>query len=74
MQINVKLFATFRVGRFAQQQREYPAGTTVADVIRDLNIPEAQVGILMMQNKHVLPTEKLTEGTDLAIFPFVGGG
>jgi molybdopterin converting factor small subunit len=74
MQINVKLFATFRVGRFSEQKREYPSGTCVSGVIEDLQIPEAQVGILMLHNRHVSPDQELTDGVDLAIFPFVGGG
>ena len=32
MKIKVKLFATFRVGRFSAETREYPAGTLVAEV------------------------------------------
>jgi sulfur carrier protein ThiS len=74
MQINVKLFATFRVGRFSKQKREYPPGTRVSGVIEDLQIPESQVGILMLRNRHISSDQELTDGADLSIFPFVGGG
>jgi molybdopterin synthase sulfur carrier subunit len=74
MQINVKLFATFRVGRFAVEAREYAPGTRVVDVIRDLQIPEAQIGMIMLNNKHAEPDQALNDGDTLSLFPLVGGG
>jgi molybdopterin synthase sulfur carrier subunit len=74
MQINVKLFATFRVGRFAAEAREYPPGTPIAAVIRDLRIPEAQIGMIMLNNRHAEPDQQLNEGDNLSLFPLVGGG
>ena len=74
MQITVKLFATFRVGRFVTQARQYPAGTRVADVIRDLEIPEGQIGMIMLNNRHAEPDQELHDGASLALFPLVGGG
>ena len=38
MRITVKLFAYFRDNRFREKVAEYPKGTTVADIIRSLEI------------------------------------
>lgn len=74
MQITVKLFATFRTGRFAEMSRDYPPGTTVAAVLADLRIPEAQVGMILRNGRHVDSPQALDAGDTLAIFPLVGGG
>lgn len=74
MHITVKLFATFRQGRFIIEQRDYPSGTTVHDVVTDLDLPEEKLGILMINNRHVNLDRMLNEGEFLAIFPLVGGG
>jgi molybdopterin synthase sulfur carrier subunit len=74
MQITVKLFATFRVGRFTIENCEYPEGTTVKDVVTALSLPEEKLGILMINSRHVDLDRVLAEGETLAIFPLVGGG
>lgn len=74
MLITVKLFATFREGRFKIEPRAYPAGATVADVLASLDIAEADVGTLFIHGRHVEPDRVLAEGDVLAIFPLVGGG
>jgi molybdopterin converting factor small subunit len=74
MQITVKLFATFREGRFVTAVREYPAGTRIADIIQELQINEAEVGMILVNSKHVESDEEIREGMNLAIFPVVGGG
>ena len=74
MQITVKLFATFRAGRFEIEKREYPTETTVADVVKDLELPEQKLGILMINSRHVALDRVLVDGETLAIFPLVGGG
>jgi len=74
MKIRVKLFATFRSGRFDIEEREYPAGTTVVQVVEQLELPLEKLGILMVNHVHVELERVLTEGETLAIFPLVGGG
>lgn len=74
MQVTVKLFATLRVGRFAEEAREYPQGTRIADVIRELGIAEKEIGMIMLNNRHAEPERQLSEGDSLALFPLVGGG
>lgn len=74
IKITVKLFASFRIGRFDREIREYPPATTVGDVVRDLQIPEAEVGILLLNFVHVNLHRQLVDGDALSIFPLVGGG
>lgn len=74
MDITVKLFATFRTGRFTIETREYPDGTTVADVVRELKLSEQELGIMMVNSRHVKLDHRLAEGDTLALFPLLGGG
>lgn len=74
MNITVKLFATFRTDRFDIETRSYPAGTTVAEVVRELNLEEKELGIMLVNSRHVKLDHQLAEGDTLALFPLVGGG
>jgi len=74
MLITVKLFATFRDGRFKIETRAYPEGARVSDVLASLDIAESEVGTLFIRSRHVEPDRELADGDTLAIFPLVGGG
>ena len=74
MEITVKLFATFRTGRFTLENREYPEGTTVRQIVRELEIPESELGILLVNSRHVDLKRVMADGETLAIFPLLGGG
>jgi sulfur-carrier protein len=74
MTITVKLFASFRAGRFDIETGDYPAGTTVADVADSLKLPQSELGIMMINNRHVKLDRLLVEGDILALFPLLGGG
>ncbi len=74
MQINVKLFAYFRTGRFVSDTREYPEGTLVSDIVRSLKIPESEIGIVMVDNKHGEVHDQVKDGANVSLFPLVGGG
>lgn len=74
MKITVKLFATFQKGRFVIQERDYQPGTTVGDIVSELQIPGETLGILMVNHRHVTLDRVLLDGETLAIFPLVGGG
>jgi len=74
MKITVKLFASFRAGRFEIETREYPPGTTVADVADSLKLPQSELGIMMINHRHVKLERILAEGDTLALFPLLGGG
>ena len=74
MQVTVKLFASFRTDRTPIEIRDYPDGTTVADVVAEKGIPVGELGIMLINSRHVHLDRVLAEGDILAIFPLLGGG
>jgi molybdopterin converting factor small subunit len=74
MQITVKLYGSFRVGRFKEDLRHYPAGTTVQDVVLALGIPLPQADIVIVNEQRTSIDHVLREGDVLALFPLVAGG
>ncbi len=74
MNITVKLFASFRNGRFDIEVKNYPDGTTVADVADILSLPQSELGIMMVNSRHVKLDRVLVDGDTLALFPLLGGG
>lgn len=74
MQVTVKLFATFRNGRFKIQEQELPEGTQCRQVVTDLGITEEEVGVIMINGRHGSIDQQLAHNDVLSIFPLVGGG
>ena len=74
MQVTVKLFASFRTGRTPIEVCEYPAGTTVADVAAEKGLPVEELGIMLLNHRHVHLDRELADGDVLALFPLLGGG
>ena len=74
MTLTVKLFATFRAGRFEVEQRNYPAGTTVANIVDELSIPKSEIGVLMVGGRHAELDHRPAPNDTVAIFPLLGGG
>jgi molybdopterin converting factor small subunit len=74
MRITVKLFATFRKGRFDAEVREVPPGTTVSRIVDDVQLPVRELGIILVNGRHADRSRELSDGDTLALFPLVGGG
>ena len=74
MKVTVKLFANFRTGRFAVETCDYPVNTKVVDVVTEKGILIADIGIMLVNSRHVHLDCQLVEGDTLAIFPLLGGG
>lgn len=74
MLITVKLFATFRENRFKEARRDYPPGTTVADVATELEIDHDLIGMIFIHGRAAELDRVLDEGDVLALFPLLGGG
>jgi molybdopterin converting factor small subunit len=72
--VTVKLFATFREGRFETAQRDIPAGTTLARLVGDLGIAPEEVGVLLVGGRHAAFEQVTAPGDTIAIFPLLGGG
>jgi molybdopterin converting factor small subunit len=74
VQVQVKLFAFFREGRFIKEGRELQDGYTAGEVVDDLHIPRDEVGVLMLNSRHCQFDTVLQDGDIYAIFPVIGGG
>ena len=74
MQVTVKLFATFRNGRFKIEEQDLPEGTDCLRVVLDLGLTEAEIGVIMINGRHGALDQKLAAGDILSLFPLVGGG
>ena len=74
MTITIKLFASFRTGRFDVETADYPDGTTVAAVTESLKLPISELGIILCNHRHVKPDHQLVDGDTLSLFPLLGGG
>ncbi len=74
MLITVKLFATFRQGRFKEDRRDVPAGATVADVLASLAIAPREVGMVFVRGRHAEIDRPLADDDVVSLFPLVGGG
>ena len=74
MKVTVKLFATLRDGRGKILEKIYSEGTTIRDIIKDLNIEEKDVAILLKNGINTPMDVIPSDGDYLSIFPPVGGG
>ena len=74
MKIKLKLFASFRIGRFKEQICEYPEGVIVKEVALQLGIEIKSLGMILLNGQHTNDGEVLHEGDVLSLIPLVGGG
>lgn len=74
MRVTVKLFATFRDGRFKVEERELPEDTRLLDVLQPLNIKPEEIAICLVNGRNVNEQHILKDGDTVALFPPVGGG
>jgi molybdopterin converting factor small subunit len=74
MHVTVKLFASFRNGRFKIDNHDVPDGTNVAYIVRFLQIPESELGVALVNGRHASLRQPLCGGDILSLFPLVGGG
>ncbi len=75
MNVEVKLFATFRNGRFKKKNIEIDENDTkVRDLLNELGIKEEEVALIIVNGIHSDGDRKLEEGDVLALFPPVAGG
>jgi molybdopterin converting factor small subunit len=75
LHITLKLFATLRTYTPADADHYAIApGTTVADIVRDLNIPPKDAKLIFINSIRKELETPLADGDRLGIFPPVGGG
>ncbi len=74
MQITVKLYGIFRIGRFKEEVRDHPPGTRVQDVIDELRFPDHLFGIAVINDVHAAVEDTLNDGDTLCLLPILDGG
>jgi len=74
MLVEVRLFASFREGRFKNKQLELPDEGSLGNLLEYLDIPEEQAAILLVNGKDTSVDRKLAPGDVVSIFPAIGGG
>jgi sulfur carrier protein len=74
MVVEVRLFATFREGRFNERKLELPEETSLSDLLKRLKIPEKDAKILILNGQAVSAAHKLHNDDVVAIFPPIAGG
>ncbi len=74
MIVTVKLFASFQKGRFATEPRDYADGVTIQDIVDDLHLPVPEIGVILVNSRHVDFEFRPSTGDTIAIFPVIGGG
>ena len=74
MVVEVKLFATYRAGRFKVKKMELAEGAVLRDVIEPLGLPDEPPKILMVNGISVDEGHALADNDVVAIFPMIAGG
>ena len=74
MVIKVRLFAMFREGRFDEKELEMPQGSSLADLMEYLKIPEKASKILLVNGLSASVKDKLSDADVVVIFPMIAGG
>ncbi len=74
MVVEVRLFASFREGRFKEKELELPEGSSLADLLARLDIAPKDAKITIVNGTAVSADLKLAEKDVVAIFPPIAGG
>jgi len=74
MVVEIRLFATFRKDRFKKKKLDIPGGCSLADLLERLEIPQEQVGIILVNGRNAAMKSALSEHDVVSIFPLMGGG
>lgn len=74
MQITVKLYGVLRIGRFKEEDREVPPGTSVRAVAEELRIPAELLGTVLIAGVHASLDSLLANGDVVSLLPVLGGG
>lgn len=72
--IEVRVFATLRIGREKIMMMDEKEFSCAGDIIRKLEIPPEEVSILLINGFHKKPSDPVKDGDVVALFPPVGGG
>jgi sulfur-carrier protein len=74
MNVNIKLFATLRTGRFVTKNLKIPNNSSIQTLCNEIGIPDDEKIIILINGRHAEKDYIISEGDTLAIFPIIGGG
>ena len=74
MVVEVRLFATFREGRFNEKELELPEESSLSDLLKHLKIPEKDAKVIIVNGQSVSVEHQLNNNDVIAIFPPIAGG
>ena len=74
MLVTVKLHGVFRIDRFKEESIDYPPGTTVMDIVEQLQLPDHILGIVLVNSVHGIIDDQLKNGDTLDLLPILDGG
>jgi len=72
--LEIRLFATLRNTRFADEKVAFPVSADIRQVLDQLSIPAAEAAIILVNGRHGDLDTVPEDGDAVAIFPPVGGG
>jgi len=74
MEVEVRLFATLRLGRFKRRTMNLPAGACLRDALREADVPAEAVALPLVNGRYSRLDDPLAAGDVVSLFPAVGGG
>ena len=74
MNVEAKLFATLRKAPLQQERIPLQDGATVRDLLENLEVPSAEVAVVLVNGRHAQLDQRLWDGDKIALFPPIAGG
>ena len=74
MEVEVRLFASLRKGRFKKRVMDLPDVACLGDLLQQLSIPKDHAHIRLVNGHHANPDRQLAPNDVVAIFPAIAGG
>lgn len=74
MEVEVRLFASFRIGRFKSKRLSIDYKTKIIDILNSLNIKKEELGLVLINGMYSNIDTNLKDNDVLAIFPPAAGG
>ncbi|WP_313341174.1 MoaD/ThiS family protein [Sedimentibacter sp.] len=74
MEVEIRLFASFRKGRWKCKRLTYDNGDKITNILNSLNINKDEIGMILVNGEYRNSEYILSDGDILSIFPPVAGG
>ena len=74
IQVTIQLVGVFRIGRFREELRNYPASAIPQTIIDELSIPLPLLGTVLINGRHASLDQPLHDDDIVTLLPFLDGG